>query len=73
MAPEIISNNTYGTGVDIWAAGILLHMLVTGDPPFLASSKKELFMMIKKLEVRLIQRAWDTMSAELKDIVLQML
>jgi hypothetical protein len=42
---------------------------VIGDPPFLANSKKELFMMIKKLEFSHAHTAWKTMSPELKDIV----
>jgi serine/threonine protein kinase len=73
MAPELVNKQTYGSAVDIWAAGILLHMLIIGDPPFLAGSKKELFMMIKKLEVKLVHRQWEKTSPELRDIVTQML
>jgi serine/threonine protein kinase len=68
-----LNKQTYGTGVDIWAAGILLHLLVIGDPPFIANSKQELFMMIKKLEFTLAHTAWSYMSEELKDIIKQIL
>ena len=39
MAPEIIRKEKYGDKVDIWAAGVLLHILVMGRPPFTASTR----------------------------------
>ena len=43
MAPEILTKKSYGCSVDIWAAGVLLHILMVGEPPFIADSKKEIF------------------------------
>uniref|UniRef100_A0A0N4Z7B9 Protein kinase domain-containing protein n=1 Tax=Parastrongyloides trichosuri TaxID=131310 RepID=A0A0N4Z7B9_PARTI len=34
MAPEMIQNQPYNTSVDIWSAGVLLYLLLTGKPPF---------------------------------------
>ena len=34
MAPEIIKKKPYGSGVDIWAMGVLAHIIVTGRQPF---------------------------------------
>jgi len=48
MAPELVNGSSYSTGVDIWSTGVLLHILMTGEPPYVASSKKELFQMIQK-------------------------
>jgi len=33
MAPEIFSTN-YSTKVDLWSAGVLLYIILTGKPPF---------------------------------------
>lgn len=73
MAPEILLKKPYGTGVDIWAAGVLLHILITGNPPFIAETKKEIFEMIKKNEVKLTDKHWDRVSPQCKNIVYKML
>lgn len=51
MAPELITNLRYGTSVDIWSAGVMFYILLVGEPPFLASSKAELFSQITTKEV----------------------
>jgi serine/threonine protein kinase len=43
MAPEIVQKKSYNSAVDIWAAGVLLHILLVGAPPFIATTKKEIF------------------------------
>lgn len=47
MAPEIVNKQTYGPPVDIWAAGVLLFILIANEPPFHAHSKKEVFHLIQ--------------------------
>lgn len=39
MAPEIIRNEKYDDKVDIWAGGVLLHILLVGKPPFTATGR----------------------------------
>jgi serine/threonine protein kinase len=34
MAPEMLLKHSYGTLVDVWAAGVMMHILVFGIPPF---------------------------------------
>jgi MAP/microtubule affinity-regulating kinase len=47
MAPEIVSRKEYlGPPVDIWAAGVLLYVLLTGTFPFKGSSDGELYKSI---------------------------
>lgn len=40
MAPEAASRQHYGKGCDIWGAGVLLHVLLSGRLPFLGSGKR---------------------------------
>lgn len=40
MAPEVVSRRYYGKGCDIWGAGVLLHVLLSGRLPFLGSGKR---------------------------------
>lgn len=47
MAPEIVGKKEYyGPPVDIWAAGVLLFVLLTGIFPFRANNDKELYKKI---------------------------
>ena len=46
MAPEMLSRNGYGRGVDWWALGALCFEMLTGKAPFTAKSEKELFKKI---------------------------
>lgn len=40
MAPEVITNRTYGKACDVWAAGVMLHLLLSGRLPFMGSGKR---------------------------------
>ncbi|XP_031281456.1 serine/threonine-protein kinase WAG1-like [Pistacia vera] len=40
LAPELVSGNGHGNGVDWWAFGILLHELLYGATPFKGGSKE---------------------------------
>jgi protein kinase X len=46
IAPEMLSNSSYGTSVDIWALGVLLFELLTGNPPFSGSTANEVYRRI---------------------------
>lgn len=40
MAPEMVERRQYGKPVDIWAAGVLLHVLLSGTLPFHGSGRR---------------------------------
>lgn len=40
QSPEVVSRGYYGKGCDIWGAGVLLHVLLSGRLPFLGSGKR---------------------------------
>jgi serine/threonine protein kinase len=49
MAPEIINKTEFkGPPVDIWACGIVLYLLVTGEFPFKSNNEKRVFEKIRK-------------------------
>lgn len=37
MSPEVVTGRLYGKGCDVWGAGVMLHVLLSGRLPFLGS------------------------------------
>ena len=49
MCPEIVRKHEYdGQCVDLWALGVLLYAMLTGQFPFRGSSENELYMRIQR-------------------------
>ena len=49
MSPEIVSKKeSFGPPSDIWAAGVVLYVLLTGNFPFKAPHSKELYLKIQR-------------------------
>lgn len=40
MAPEVVERRQYSKAVDIWAAGVLLHVLLSGTLPFHGTGRR---------------------------------
>lgn len=72
MAPEVLRRN-YGSGVDVWSAGVILYILLCGVPPFWAESEGAIAHAIIKGEVDLERDPWPKISKEAKDLVRDML
>jgi|LakMenE18May11ns_1017448.scaffolds.fasta_scaffold9806613_2 MAP/microtubule affinity-regulating kinase len=49
MSPEIVSKRDYwGPAADVWACGVILFMMMTGNLPFKSQNEKDLFKKIQK-------------------------
>ncbi|XP_031630042.1 peripheral plasma membrane protein CASK isoform X2 [Contarinia nasturtii] len=72
QAPEVISRGYYGKGCDIWGAGVLLHVLLSGRLPFLGSGRR-LREVISSGRIALEAPEWKSISSNAKDLVLKML
>ena len=48
MAPEMLTRNGYGKGVDWWSLGALCYEMLSGKPPFTAKTQKDLGELVNR-------------------------
>ncbi|XP_044017407.1 peripheral plasma membrane protein CASK isoform X6 [Aphidius gifuensis] len=72
MAPEVIQRRRYGKPGDVWSAGILIHVLLTGTLPFVGSGDR-LREAICRGRVQMETPIWDNISDHAKDLIEKML
>lgn len=72
IAPEVLNKN-YGPEVDVWSAGVILYILLSGVPPFWAENDEGIVQAILKSSVDFQREPWPKISANAKDLVQRML
>ncbi|XP_012283148.1 peripheral plasma membrane protein CASK isoform X1 [Orussus abietinus] len=72
MAPEVVQRRQYGKPGDVWSAGVLLHVLLTGTLPFVGS-RDRLRDAICRGRVQMETSLWDSISEPAKDLIQRML
>ncbi|CAG9313378.1 unnamed protein product [Blepharisma stoltei] len=71
MAPEVVKGE-YDQKCDVWSAGVILYIMLCGRPPFYGNSNLELIKCIKK-GPKMTDKIWNSISAEVKDLIHKML
>lgn len=73
MAPEVINAHDYSQQCDIWSIGVIMYILLCGEPPFLANSEEKLFELIRKGELQFQDPVWDSVSDSAKSALKQLM
>ncbi|KAI5595186.1 hypothetical protein BDE02_03G121200 [Populus trichocarpa] len=71
VAPEVLRRN-YGAEVDIWSAGVILYILLSGVPPFWGDTEQVIFDSILRGHIDFSSDPWPSISSSAKDLVKQM-
>ncbi|XP_008806408.2 calcium-dependent protein kinase 2 [Phoenix dactylifera] len=72
VAPEVLRRN-YGKEIDVWSAGVILYILLSGVPPFWAETEKGIFDAILQGYIDFESDPWPSISHSAKDLVRKML
>lgn len=75
VAPEILMETGYGLKIDVWAAGIILYILLCGFPPFVSPDNQQepLFDAILSGIFEFPEPYWDGISESVRDLIINML
>lgn len=73
VAPEILSQKPYKEPCDYWSVGVVLYILLSGQPPFYDDDNFELFEKIKKCKYDMDSPIWGMVSSQAKDLISKLL
>ncbi|XP_028303663.1 caM kinase-like vesicle-associated protein [Gouania willdenowi] len=76
LAPEVVARQRYGRPVDCWAIGVIMYILLSGNPPFYndgdendSDQDKNLFLKILSGDYEFDSPYWDDISDSAKTLV----
>ncbi|CAA22861.1 MAPK-activated protein kinase Srk1 [Schizosaccharomyces pombe] len=72
-APEIVRDERYSKGVDMWALGCVLYTILCGFPPFYDESISLLTKKVSRGEYSFLSPWWDDISKSAKDLISHLL
>ncbi|CAA6653747.1 unnamed protein product [Spirodela intermedia] len=72
VAPEVLQKR-YGPEADVWSAGVIIYILLSGVPPFWAETEQGIFEQVLKGSLDFDSDPWPSISDGAKDLVRRML
>lgn len=72
VAPEVLRRH-YGAEADIWSAGVILYILLSGVPPFWGETEQSIFDAVLRANLDFVSDPWPSISSSAKDLVKKML
>jgi calcium-dependent protein kinase len=72
VSPEVLKNK-YNEKCDMWSCGVIMYMMLSGNPPFKGDNDEEIYQAVKEGKYNFDDEKWDTISGEAKDLIKNLL
>ena len=69
IAPEVLTGRGYGRAADLWSAGAVLYLLLSGRPPFLGATEEDVLDAVSRDDLDTEGGTWGTISPAAKAVV----
>ena len=73
MAPEMLQHRPYDETVDVWSAGIIMYILMSGSLPFYAENPTEFLDIVLTSEFEFPDDEWGAVSETAKNLIRKIL
>ncbi|KAH7280598.1 hypothetical protein KP509_36G005300 [Ceratopteris richardii] len=72
IAPEVLKGE-YSQEIDVWSAGVVLYVMLSGVAPFNGETDEDIFDSIRKGSIRFQGSLWEKITFPAKDLISKML
>jgi serine/threonine protein kinase len=73
LAPEVIKQEEYGREIDIWSAGVVSYVVLSGSLPFFHNVLHKLYRQIVERDLSFPEQAWKSVAKGAQDFILRTL